>query len=213
MSIEARRENDAAPAARRFGLRFAAAVRWLHIYFSMFGFATILLFSLTGITLHHPTWFGLDAERIDDFTGELNPSWLQSSAENGVNQLAIAETLRSRHRLHGAVREFRVDDVECFVAFKGPGYAADAFIDRTTGAYQLTVSQHGPVAILNDLHKGRDTGGAWSLVIDLSAGLMALSAITGLVLLFYLKRRRVAGLVTALIGALALIAAYVWLVP
>ncbi|HUQ70216.1 MAG TPA: PepSY-associated TM helix domain-containing protein [Planctomycetaceae bacterium] len=200
-------------ASRRLGSRIAATVRWLHIYLSMFGFATILLFSVTGITLNHPTWFGLDADRIDDVSGEIEREWLQSSADAAVDQLAIAEFLRSRHRLHGAVREFRVDEFECFVSFKGPGYAADAFIDRATGRYQLTVSQHGAVAVLNDLHKGRDTGRSWSLVIDLSAGLMGLSAVTGLVLLFYLKRRRVAGLVTALVGTVAIVAAYLWLVP
>lgn len=199
--------------SRRLGSRIAATVRWLHIYLSMFGFATILFFSLTGITLNHPTWFGLDADRVEDVSGEINPGWLQSTAEAAVDQLAVAEFLRSRHRLHGAVREFRVDEFECFVAFKGPGYAADAFIDRATGKYQLTISQHGSISILNDLHKGRDSGRTWSLVIDLSAALMALSAATGLVLLFYLKRRRVAGLVTAVIGTLAIIAAYVWCVP
>lgn len=199
-------------SSHRFGHRFAAAVRWLHVYLSMFGFATILFFSVTGITLNHPTWFGLEAERIQDVSGELPSEWL-SVSDDRFDRLAIAEELRSRHHLRGAVQEFRVDDVECVVAFKGPGYAADAFIDRATGRYQLTIAEHGPVAVMNDLHKGRDTGGAWSVVIDGSAALMALSAVTGLVLLFYLKRRRVAGLVTAFVGTVLLIAAYAWLVP
>lgn len=199
--------------SRRLSTRIAALVRWLHIYLSMFGFATILFFSVTGITLNHPTWFGLDAERMVDASGAVNSGWLGSSPDHAVDQLAIAEFLRAEHRLRGAVREFRVDEFECFVAFKGPGYAADAFIDRATGKYQLTIAQHGGIAVLNDLHKGRDTGIAWAWVIDVSAALMAVSAITGLVLLFYLKRRRVAGLVTAVVGTLLLIAAYAWLVP
>lgn len=200
-------------SSRRLSTRIAALVRWLHIYLSMFGFATILFFSLTGITLNHPTWFGLDAERVTDARGELHRDWLFTSSDHAVDQLAIAEFLRAEHRLRGAVREFRVDEFECFVAFKGPGYAADAFIDRVTGKYQLTIAEHGGVAVLNDLHKGRDTGVSWVWVIDISAALMAVSAITGLVLLFYLKRRRVAGLVTAVAGTLLLIAAYAWLVP
>jgi hypothetical protein len=206
-------EPDLPPAARRrFSTRFAALVRWLHIYLSMFGFATILLFSVTGITLNHPTWFGLDADRVNDVAGELDRNWLAGS-DDRVDRLVIAEHLRSQHALRGAVSEFRLDDVECFVSFKGPGYAADAFIDRATGKYQLTIVQHGTVAVLNDLHKGRDTGVTWSLVIDLSALLMAISAITGLVLLFYLKRRRNPGLITAVVGTVLLIAAYWWCVP
>jgi hypothetical protein len=198
---------------RRVGQRLAAAVRWLHIYLSMFGFATILFFSVTGFTLNHADWFGLEAERVDDFTGELNPDWLTSSGPAGVNQLAIAEFLRSQHGLRGVVTEFRVDEFDCSVTWKGPGYAADGVIDRATGRYELTVSQHGVVALLNDLHKGRDSGRGWTWVIDVSAGLMAVSAVTGLVLLFYLKRRRVAGLVVAVIGAVALAATAFWLVP
>ena len=59
-----------------------------------------------------------------------------------------------------------------------------------TGHYRLTESSHGLVAVLNDLHKGRDTGTAWSVVIDVSAVLMTFISLTGLVLLLYLKRRR-----------------------
>ena len=57
---------------------------------------------------------------------------------------------------------------------------------------------HGFLAVINDLHKGRDTGPAWSALIDVSAVLMTLISLTGLVLLFYLKLRRVPGLVVTL---------------
>ena len=43
------------------------------------------------------------------------------------------------------------------------------------------------MAVINDLHKGRDTGPAWAAVIDVSAGLMVVISLTGLVLLFYIK--------------------------
>ena len=52
------------------------------------------------------------------------------------------------------------------MSFKGPGYAADAFIDRESGHYKLTPIDHGFIAVINDLHKGRDTGPVWSVVID-----------------------------------------------
>jgi hypothetical protein len=102
--------------------------------------------------------------------------------------------------------EFRVDEYECNVTFKGPGYDADALIDRESGRYQLTETTRGVVAVLNDLHKGRDTGPAWSLVIDISAILLTLIALTGLILIFYLKLRRRPGLVIAVLGTLALAA-------
>ena len=53
----------------------------------------------------------------------------------------------------------------------------------------------------------------WSAVIDLSAGLMTLISLTGLVLLFYLKLRRVTGVVVALAGTVVLIVIYRFWVP
>ena len=178
----------------------------------MLGFTALVFFGATGMTLNHPSWFGITSERVSQIEGQVETRWLSSEAQS-VDKLAVVEWFRSRHGVKGAVAEFRVDEIECFVTFKGPGYAADAFIDRGTGQYDLTVTQHGSVALLNDLHKGRDSGLAWSAVIDISGVLMVVSAATGLVLLLSLKRRRVAGLVTAVVGTVALIAVFAWLVP
>ncbi len=211
--------------ARRFrralSLRFAALVRWLHIYLSMFGLASVLFFSVTGMTLNHPDWFFSEAESTDRVEGEIEPAWLQSRGaskdidiesdpSSQVNKLEIVEYLRQEHDVRGALSEFLVDDYECMVIFKGPGYAADAFIDRETGRYDLTQSYQGFIAVLNDLHKGRDTGAVWSLVIDISAILLTLISLTGLILLFYLRLRRVAGIIVILVGTVVLLVIY-WL--
>jgi hypothetical protein len=104
-----------------------------------------------------------------------------------------------------------VDDNQLEVSFKGPGYEADAFIDRESGMYEVTESRMGLVAIVNDLHKGRDTGAAWSDVIDVSAVLMCLVSMSGLVLIFFLHRRRVSGLMALAIGALLCVIVYrIW---
>ena len=83
------------------------------------------------------------------------------------------------------------------VSFKGPGYAADAFVDRKTATYEITETRMGLVAIVNDLHKGRDTGAVWAQVIDLSAVLMMLVSVTGLTLIFFLHKRLALGTVDA----------------
>jgi hypothetical protein len=98
--------------------------------------------------------------------------------------------------------DFRIDDSQIGVSFKGPGYAADAFINRQTGAYELTKTSAGLVGIINDLHKGRDTGAGWSVFIDISAILLTLVSLTGLLLLLFLKRRRLSGLIVATCGLL-----------
>jgi hypothetical protein len=200
----------------------ASWFRWLHIYLSMFGLASVLFFGVTGLTLNHPDWFFADVETRSDTQGELEPNLLNRPVEGvspgddpslSVDRLAVVELLRKRHHLSGAVSEFRVDDIECMVSLRGPGYSADAFIDRASGRYELSELRYGVVAVLNDLHKGRDTGPAWSVVIDVSAVLLTVIALTGLVLLFYLKLRRKPGVLVAVIGTVVLVLAYVWGVP
>jgi hypothetical protein len=210
------------PWRRRLGIRLAHLMRWVHIYLSMFGLASILFFSVTGLTLNHPTWFGSKARRTTEAEGRVDPKWLRlespgpgsgSDPSSRVDKLQVVEHLRNTHGVRGALAEFRVDESECTVTFRGPGYSADSFVDRETGRYTLTQTSQGFVAVINDLHKGRDTGPAWSALIDVSAVAMAAISLTGLVLLLYLKLRRGPGLVVALLGAVAVAAVFLLGVP
>ena len=198
-------------------------MRWLHIYLSMFGLASVLFFSVTGLTLNHPDLFG-EPERRATARGRMPTEWLrldvpvasasgEADESRRVAKLEVVEYLRKAHGVRGAVAEFRADAGECTVTFKGPGYAADAFIDRETGRYDLTQTSHGLVALINDLHKGRDTGRAWSAVIDASAIVFTIISLTGLVLLFYLKRKRIPGLLVFAGGTVALVAVVLLFVP
>jgi hypothetical protein len=213
---------------RRLAIRFAKLMRWLHIYLSMFGLAAVLFFSVTGITLNHPAWFYSGAARSRQATGAIELKWLSPATETAsastgqppadrpsgeVAKLEIVEHLRKAHSIAGALDDFRVDETECLVSFKGPGYAADAIIDRDSGRYRLTENYDGFLAVMNALHQGRHTGPVWSAVIDLSAALMTLISLTGLVLLFYLKLRRINGLVVALAGTVVLVVIYRLWVP
>lgn len=186
----------------------AAASRWLHIYLSMVAFATMLLFSVTGLTLNHPDWFGAGEAATEDVTGEITAALLGDPEADpdglAIDHEAVAAAIRAGHRFAGVLADRRADDRECMLAWKGPGIAADAVIDRRTGCYALAITRHGLVAILNDLHKGRDTGRAWSLVIDATAILLTLVAVTGFVLIFFIRRRRMPGLVAAVLGTLVL---------
>ena len=209
---------------RKLSVRVAALSRWLHIYLSMFALFVLLFFSVTGVTLNHPDWLSATA-KTSEAEGKLELRWVKppqptavqsgSSRDPGLSvaKFEVVEFLRNAHALRGAVADFMTDDRECVVVFKGPGHSADAFIDRETGKYRLTQTSHGLIAIINDLHKGRDTGTAWSIVIDASAILMILASLTGLILLFYIKRRRVSGVVTAIVGTLIVVVIVYFLVP
>ena len=181
--------------------------RWLHTYLSMFGLAALLLFSVTGITLNHPDWLAGEpqVQRID---GELNPAWVAVSDSIPVARLEIVEHLRNAHNIKAGLNDFYMDERECSISFRGPAYVADAFIDRSTGSYVLLVTASGFIAILNDLHKGSDAGGVWTVVIDIAAISMILISLTGFVMILFVKKRKASGLILALIGTALLFILY-----
>ncbi len=204
-------ETTPAHSHTAFKRRVASASRWLHIYLSMASFAILFFFAVTGLTLNHTEWFG-DQPRTAQQKGNLETKWIKA-ADAEVDKLAVVEHLRNAHGIKGALSDFRLDDSQVSVSFKGPGYAADAFINRETGEYELTETRNGFVAIINDLHKGRDTGKTWSFMIDLSAVLMTFVSLTGIVLLWFVKRRRFSGFILAGIGAIVCYLIYLFLIP
>src|SRR5215475_964266 len=205
----------AGPAAARNRMalkrRLASLSRWLHIYLSMTSFAILLFFAVTGLTLNHAESFSAPP-RIAQIKGKVEIKWIKAE-DAAVDKLAIVEHLRQAHGIKGALSDFRLDESEAAVSFKGPGYAADAFINRETGEYELTETRSGLIAAINDLHKGRDTGRVWSWLIDASAVLMTVISLTGLILIWFLKRRRLSGLVLAGVCGVACYLIYLFLVP
>jgi hypothetical protein len=181
--------------------RFAHLARWLHTYLSMLSFAILLFFAVTGLTLNHAEWFD-SQQRPASYHGIVDKAWVNTSDPGAVAKDELVNYFRRTYRTKGALSDFHVDGEQCEVLFKGPGYEADATIDRATGKYDLTVSPFSLVAVLNDLHKGRDTGKKWSALIDFSAVLMTLVSLTGLTLIFFLNKRRFSGLVLVAVGAL-----------
>lgn len=190
--------------------KLAGISRWLHIYLSMVSFAIVLFFSVTGITLNHADTMQGET-KTTQVKGKLNAAWVQSPDTNKVEKLLIAEYFRNRHAVKGAVNDLRIEEDQISIAYKGPGYEAVAFINRTNGDYELSVTQAGFVGFINDLHKGRDTGKTWFWVIDIAAGLMVLISLTGLILLLFIKRKRVNGLILLVTGTIVVYLLYrIW---
>jgi hypothetical protein len=185
--------------------------RWLHIYVSMASFVIVFFFAATGLTLNHPDWFS-DAARVTQVQDVLDAAWTSTNVGE-VAKEKIVESLRSRHGVHGALSEFRVDDQQCAVSFRGPGYSADVIIDRQSGKYDLAESRLGFVAIVNDLHKGRDTGARWRAVVDLAAALLTVISLTGLLLIYFIHKHRTAGLALLLVSGTCVYLAYASWVP
>ncbi|GAB2973253.1 PepSY-associated TM helix domain-containing protein [Mucilaginibacter puniceus] len=188
----------------------AAFSRWLHIYLSMFCFVIVLFFSITGLTLNHAGWF--DGKQVEkNAEGKVPVAWVQNPDTSKIKKLEIVELLRKNYAIKGYMSDFYIGDDECSVSFKGPGYSADAFIDRKDGTFKLTELRLGLVAVLNDLHKGRDSGGTWSWLIDASAVFLTLISLSGLVMLLFIKKKRLSGVVVGILGGvLAYLIYIIW---
>ncbi len=179
----------------------AAAHKWsrnLHSWASMISMLLVLFFAVTGLTANHPSWVG--GARTTTATGTL-PSAAQV---NGTwDLLVVSEQIRSAHGVTGTITDHGVDGNQGRLAYQGPGYEASVFFDTGTGAYTLTTTSYGLVGVLNDLHKGRHTSPVWNAVIDISAIVLTLVALTGLVLQMLIERRRTLSLVLLGVGVVA----------
>ena len=207
IAVESRPSDTAElplPRVRRrrpLRLRVHTVLRWLHIYTSMVSLLVVLFFAATGVTLNHPDW--LATERTEETSGTLPTAW---KSAKGIDWLVVAEHLRATNGVHGTVADRREDDREGSLTFRAPGYSADAFIDVATGHYKLTTSYQGAIGVINDLHRGRDAGGAWAWLIDVAGVFLVFLSLTGLGLLFYLKKVRVKALVVMAAGAALVVA-------
>lgn len=192
--------------------RTAALSRWLHLYLSMICFLIVLFFSVTGLTLNHTEWF--DGKQVEKkYEGTLPMNWVNNADTSKIKKLEIVEFLRKKYGIKGYVSDFFIEEEQCAVSFKGPGYSADAFINRKDGSLQLTELRMGLFAVLNDLHKGRDSGKGWGWLIDVSAVFLTLVSLTGLLMLLFLKKRRLSGLIITVIGGIICYLIYLIWVP
>jgi hypothetical protein len=174
----------------------------------MVSFAILFFFAATGLTLNHQDWFAKQ-QRTMVYKGAVDRAWLGKD----VAKLEIVEQLRRAHGIKAGLGDLRIDDGQISINFKGPGYTADTFIDRATGSYEVTETRMGWGAVINDLHKGRDTGRVWGMLIDASAVFMTLVSVTGLSLIFFLAKWRRSGLIVLGAGAAVCCALYLVLVP
>ncbi|MCZ4243851.1 PepSY-associated TM helix domain-containing protein [Pedobacter punctiformis] len=193
--------------------RLAGLSRWLHIYLSMVSFTILLFFAVSGLTLNHADWFTSGKEVVTKDSGAVSLKWVNQPDTTKINKLQLVEYFRNKHQVKGALSDFRIDDGECSLTFNGPGYVADAFVDRESGKYELSVTRLGAVAVINDLHKGRDSGKAWSWIIDISAVLMTLVSISGIILICFIKKKRLSGFIIAAVGTIACYLIYKLFVP
>ena len=155
----------------------------------------MLMFAVTGVTLNHAASIPATPS-VEDRTGMLAPSLLRMlratpKASDAPMPKPVADAVHDAVGLDPADRPAEWSDDEVYVAMPRPGGDAWVSVQRGSGAIKAEVTRQGLISLLNDLHKGRNTGLAWRLFIDAFAAAAILFTSTGLLLLqFHAKHRR-----------------------
>lgn len=180
-------------------------LRLVHSYLSLTGLILFLFFGCTGFMLNHEAWFGLDQLNKVEDEGEIPPDLCQ-----GPDKLAIVEILRKDFGAQGPLHEFQVDDLELVVMFRRPGRTTDVVINREDGRLRVETQSSGAMALLTEIHMGKNVGGAGRLFIDAAAILLILAAMTGLILWMTIPNQRKLGLVFIAIGLVSVLGFVGW---
>jgi hypothetical protein len=149
----------------------------------------MLLFSITGITLNHAAQIEA-TPHVTRINAQLPPALLpalRSAGETHVDGEAplpagVVDWARQALSadLRGRTAEWSEDDA--YVALPRPG--GDAWVRISfTGKTEYEVTSRGAISWLNDMHKGRNSGPAWSWFIDLFALACIVFCITGFLIM------------------------------
>ncbi|TXI85000.1 Peptidase [Cupriavidus sp. H19C3] len=185
---------DTQPASgqqrRAFWLKHLHQWHWISSAICLVG---MLLFALTGFTLNHAGQIEARPKvvtRDDTAPRELVAALRRAAPADGGarNQKgpvppALAEWLARAWHIDTAGREAEWSADEVYVALPRPGGDAWVSVSLDDGGAQYEVTSRGWISYLNDLHKGRNTGVAWSWFIDAFALACLVFSVTGLFLL------------------------------
>lgn len=161
----------------------------------------MLLFAVTGFTLNHagqieskPKVESRDAQLPPDLLEKLQQAQKQGVEAAGKNAVGLPAEVDGwlAQQIKVSAKGFAVEwsEDEAYVPMPRPGGDAWLRVDLKEGSVEYEKTDRGWISYLNDLHKGRNTGGAWSLFIDVFAIGCLVFCITGLLILKMHAQRR-----------------------
>ena len=192
---------------------FYRQVRAFHGYLSALSFILLMGFSATGILLNHPAWFRDARPAGEDRTVTLPKEEVARALRTPAPAVGLAALIARQAPLRGGFRSGEILGNEARLRFEGVTGTSDAVIDLDTGAVDLTIERAGVLQALNDLHRGKNAGAAWSLVIDIGAAVILLMSVLGYVIFFSLRFRLRTSLALTGLSLAALAAIFALLVP
>ena len=175
---------------RAFWLKHLHQWHWISSAICLIG---MMLFAITGFTLNHAGQ--IEARPSVVTRGDTAPrevlAALRQAAPAGAARKtektpvppALAQWLSASLHVDAEGREAEWSADELYVALPRPGGDAWVSVALDSGEVQYEATSRGWISYFNDLHKGRNTGHAWSLFLDVFAFACLVFSLTGLFLL------------------------------
>lgn len=186
-------DSQPTPKRRAYWLKTLHQWHWISSALCLLG---MLLFAITGLTLNN-------ASHIES---KAVVTSRQAHLPEAVLKQLTAPPKQKKAPLPPPVAQWLDDTFDAGAAGKAAEWSADEVylslpraggdawlsIDLASGDVEYERTDRGWVSYLNDLHKGRNTGLAWSWFLDIFAVACLVFSLTGLVLLKMHAGNRVA---------------------
>ncbi|AOW77344.1 hypothetical protein A3Q34_11020 [Colwellia sp. PAMC 20917] len=183
--------------------------RLIHVYVSMALLSLLLFFSVTGITLNHPEWFRDSKADVVERALMIDLSMIKNPPLTPLQIVNVSTAIEQKLSvsLNNTILESSQD--ELFFSIKRAGKNTAITLDLVSGELFFEETDYGWWALMNDLHKGRNTSVFWGWIIDITSLLCILFALSGFILAMP-QRRFNRTLTVSLTVTVAMISTAIW---
>lgn len=197
----------------RFRVGFYRQCRIWHGYLSAVAFVALIFFSLTGIFLNHPEWFaGEGAGPIERSLKIPNQSLVEALKQPDIPRV-LAQSLAHLTKLRGAFQAGEIEDNRALIRMSGASGSSDITVNLETGEATIVIERAKLITIINELHRGTNSGRVWRVLIDVVAVLTLVISLIGYIIVFSLKVRLKNALLLTGFSMLLLVGLFVFFVP
>ena len=218
-SIHAEEVRLQKPSTRAILHRFAFKksdfyrnARHVHAWLSAFAFLALTFFAGTGLLLNNPNWFSTPSKDVNvQLTVPTSVITQAKALENPAPLLLdTVRTLAKPQILSGAFKSSDLVDGEVDIRLEGAKGHTDITVALDTGVANITVTPESTLDTLKNLHKGKNVGTVWKLVIDISAIVILILSFAGYLLFFSLRKRKTISLWLTGLCFVTLVSLFIW---